>query len=118
MRDRAPRIQPDLIVNKYVDGVPYLSFVKDLSMSGIALGMSIEPSHRRKSNILVELALEDGLAPIWLNCVEARQISSGGCALAFKNLGGSERRSLKKFLQRYRLDSGSESMRSTVDQSF
>tara|TARA_B100000674_G_C37653374_1_gene829000 strand:+ start:474 stop:794 length:321 start_codon:yes stop_codon:yes gene_type:complete len=105
------------MVNKHVDGVPYLNSVKDVSASGVMLGGLIEPAHRQNASILVELVLSDGMPPLWLNCVHARDTDDGHQAFAFTGVNVAERRSLQKYVERYATEVDSESLCATVDQS-
>ena len=105
MRSRATRIQPHILVNKYVDGVPYANTVVDLSESGIALRKGVEPDHREGSQILIELVLDSAKAPLWIECESARSSGQQLEAFAFANMGVPNRRIVRRFVEHRSLDS-------------
>ena len=99
MRSRATRIQPHILVNKYVDGVPYANKVIDLSESGIALCKGVEPDHREGAQILIELVLDSAKAPLWIECEPARSSGPTLEAFAFSNMGVPNQRIVRRFVK-------------------
>ena len=98
MQHRAPRIQSNLLVNKHVDGVPYLSIVSDISLSGIALKTPIEPCHRPNAKVLIEMVFPDGLQSVWLSALPIRDGLHGRAVYAFDKMRLPVRRALERFL--------------------
>lgn len=99
MHPRLPRIKPSLLVNKHVDGVPYVSIVRDLSLSGIALKTPIEPAHAPDANILIEISFEDAIHPMWMPARLVRHSVHGVAAYAFEEVRLPIRRALQRFLE-------------------
>jgi hypothetical protein len=104
MRSRATRIQPHILVNKYVDGVPYANTVVDLSESGIALRKGVEPDHRKDAQILIELVLNSAKAPLWLECESARSSGPHFEAFAFADMSVPNQRIVRRFVEHRSLD--------------
>ena len=105
MRSRATRIHPHLLVNKYVDGVPYANRVLNMSETGIALCKGVEPTHRPGAATLIELVLGRSQAPLWIECMEARVADDGCQAFAFANMSVPNRRIVRRFVAHHSLDS-------------
>ena len=99
MQERLPRVQPCLLVNKHVDGVPYMSIVSDLSLSGIALKTPIEPAHAPDAKVLIEIVLTDAVKPMWLPAQLVRCGLHGFVAYAFEEMRLPVRRALKRFVE-------------------
>ena len=66
MRRENPRIALDILVNKVVDGVPYLASTRDISMGGVYLNDVSEPEHRADAHIAIEMMLPGQHDVIWL----------------------------------------------------
>lgn len=98
MQTRLSRIKPNLLVNKHVDGVPYVSVVQDLSLSGVALKTAIEPEHRIDAIVLIEIVLEDAIKPMWISAQLVRQELHGLLAYTFDEMRLPVRRSLKRYV--------------------
>jgi len=104
MHCRATRIQPHILVNKYVDGVPYANKVVDLSESGIALSSGVEPDHREGAQILIELVLDSANPPLWIECEPVRSEGSQFDAFVFSNIGVPNQRIVRRFVEHRSLD--------------
>lgn len=99
MQERLTRVQPSLLVNKHVDGVPYMSIVNDLSLSGIALKTPIEPTHAPDAKIIIEIVLADAVKPIWLSAQLVRRGLHGLVVYAFEEMRLPVRRALERFVE-------------------
>jgi hypothetical protein len=98
MQARLSRIKPNLLVNKHVDGVPYVSMVQDLSLSGISLKTPIEPEHRIDATVLIEIMLEGAIKPMWLSAQLVRQGLHGLLVYTFDEMRLPVRRALERFV--------------------
>ena len=103
MRQRASRIEPYLLANKYVDGVPFAAKVKNLSESGVALQCAVEPEHREGAHIVLELVIDSVQAPLWLDCKPARFADANTEAFSFVNMNVANRRIVNRFIRGYQL---------------
>ena len=101
MQVRLSRIKPNLLVNKHVDGVPYVSIVEDLSLSGISLKTPIEPEHRLDASVLIEIMLEDAIKPMWVSAQLVRQGLHGLLVYTFEEMRLPVRRALKRFVDEH-----------------
>lgn len=99
MQTRLPRIKPSLLVNKHVDGVPYVSMVSDLSLSGIALKTPIEPTHEPDANVLIEISFADAVNPMWMPARLVRHGVPGVAVYAFEEMRLPIRRALQRFVE-------------------
>jgi hypothetical protein len=99
MQERLTRVQPSLLVNKHVDGVPYMSVVNDLSLSGIALKTPIEPTHAPGAKVFIEIVLADSVKPMWLPAQLVRRGLHGLVVYAFEEMRLPVRRSLQRFVE-------------------
>lgn len=104
MVSRAYRIEPYLLANKYVDGVPYANRVRNLSESGIALRNGVEPDHGDSCRIMIELVFDDNKAGLWLECERVRVADVQHEALRFVNMSVPNRFMLRKFIDTFRVD--------------
>ena len=64
-RRSAPRTRVDLLANQYIDGVPHLADVLELSMTG-ALVRRMQAPDEDRAGYALEVAGEGGTEPIWL----------------------------------------------------
>lgn len=101
MQVRLPRIKPNLLVNKHVDGVPYVSIVEDLSLSGLSLKTPIEPTHRLNATVMIEIMLDDAINPMWIPAQLVRQTLPGLVVYAFDEMRLPVRRALRRFVERH-----------------
>ena len=99
MHRRATRIRPHIMVNKYVDGVPYANTVVDLSESGIALRKGVEPKHAEGAQLLIELVLENAKGPLWVECEPARSQGTQFEAFSFTNMAIPNQRIVRRFIE-------------------
>ena len=86
------------MINKYIDGYPYLCHVLDISWTGIRVENVIEPSVAREFYPL-EMGLPDAPDPIW---VWTRPVWTGRKiqALRFVGLDAKDARALTEYLSR------------------
>ena len=103
MRQRASRIEPYLLANKYVDGVPFATKVKNLSESGVALQYAVEPEHREGAHIVLELVIDSIQAPLWLDCKPARFADANTEAFSFINMNVANQRIVNRFIRGHQL---------------
>ena len=103
MQDRSARIQPHLLVNKYVDGVPYANKVLNLSESGVALSSSVEPEHREGAHVVLELVIDTVKTPLWLECTPIRRSLPRIDAFEFTNVDVANQRIMKRFVDAHRI---------------
>ena len=101
MVSRAHRIEPYLLANKYVDGVPYANRVINLSESGIALRNGVEPDHGDSNRIMVELVLDDSKAGLWVECERVRVADAQCEALKFVKMSVPNRLIVRKFIDTF-----------------
>ena len=99
MHERLTRVKPCLLVNKHVDGVPYMSVVNDLSLSGIALKTPIEPKHAPDAKVLIEIVLADAVKPMWLPAQLVRRGVHGLVVYGFEEMRIPVRRALQRFVE-------------------
>ena len=101
MVSRAHRIEPYLLANKYVDGIPYANRVVNLSESGIALRNGVEPDHGDSARIVIELVLDDSKAGLWVECEHVRFADAQCEALKFVKMSVPNRLTVRKFVDTY-----------------
>jgi len=99
MRRENPRVTVDVLVNKLVDGVPYLASTRDLSLGGIYLNELSEPVHRADARVAVEIMLPGQNEVMWLETDVVRHEDGRGTGLLFKDLTPRTRRCLSRFLE-------------------
>lgn len=58
------RREVDILVNKYVDGYPYLCLAANLTHGGLLVSTTVELDVRR-SLYALEIGLPDGQQPLW-----------------------------------------------------
>ncbi len=63
-RSNRARLEP-LLCNKYIDGMPYLAEVVDLSATGLLLRTTIEPT-RQPDGFSIELDVPGNPTRLWL----------------------------------------------------
>ena len=103
----------DFYLNKVVDGIPYLTRTRDLSVSGVYLHRLIEPRPPATAQIALEFALPGTDEVIWTDVVLVRADGDEGFALEFRSLTPRVRRILTSYLARC-LPSGEDSQRHIV----
>ena len=101
MQAREIRVRPNLMLNKYVDGVPYASVVVDISESGIMFETGIEPVRRSTAATLIEFVLEDGATPFWVEGDFVRRTDNNAEAFRFRRMRSSERSRLRSFISQH-----------------
>ena len=87
------------MANKYVDGTPYASLVRDLSTSGLRLFTPIEPSHHSQANVILEVGLNEMGRPLCLDARLSRTAENGDVAFEFINLKPSLENRLRAFIE-------------------
>ena len=97
MRRKNPRVAVDVLVNKLVDGVPYLASTRDLSLGGLYLNEISEPVHRPDARISVEMMLPGQNDIIWLETDVVRDEAGRGTGLKFKELSPRAVTALSRF---------------------
>ena len=95
-RRQEPRAAVELMINKYIDGYPYLCHALDISWTGLRLETVIEPAVRREFYPL-EMGLPTADEPIW---VWTRPVWTGDRlqALRFVGLDAKDARALAEYL--------------------
>ena len=101
MVSRAHRIEPHLLVNKCVDGIPYANRVINLSESGIAIRNGVEPDHGDSDRIMIELVLGDSEAGLWVECEHIRVADVRHEALRFVKMSVPNRLIVRKFIDTF-----------------
>ena len=99
MRRENPRIALDVLVNKVVDGVPYLASTRDISMGGVYLNDVSEPEHRADAHIAIEMMLPGQNDVIWLDTDVVRNEHNRGAGLSFKNISPRTQKRLQSFFE-------------------
>ena len=98
MRRQNPRLAVDILVNKLVDGIPYLASTRDLSLGGLYLNEISEPMHRADARVAVEVMLPGQNDIIWLETDVVRDEAGRGTGLKFKDLSPRALGALTRFL--------------------
>ena len=98
MRRENPRVALELLVNKVVDGVPYLASIRDLSLGGVYLNEVSEPRHRPDARVALELMLPGQNEVMWLETDVVRHEDGRGTGLMFKELTPRTQSRLESFL--------------------
>ena len=98
MQARQPRVPASLMVNKYVDGTPFVSVVKDISASGILLFTPIEPFHQSQANVVLEFSISGAGGTVWVDARLSRYADDGLQAFEFTDLKPSVKNHLHAFV--------------------
>jgi hypothetical protein len=90
------RIPVELLINKYIDGHPYLVHGVNISWTGVLVERVIEPTFRREMYPL-EIGLPDEDSPIWVWSLPV-WTSDKRQALRFIGLDTRDERALARFI--------------------